>query len=101
MAYLAKLGIQDTRGKFGDVNIGGGGLCGDFEPSGQTLGVLIWGERFRVETGRGSGARGFRDRYGGVLGKSLEILILEGVRGLGPEIGNIDTGGVRVWDRYR
>ena len=27
------------------------------------------------------------------LGKSLEILILEGVRGLGPEIGNIDTGG--------
>ena len=40
----------------------------------------------------------YGDRYGGVLGKSLEILILEGVRGLGPEIGNIDTGGggVRV-----
>ena len=37
---------------------GGGGLCGDFEPSGQTLGVLIWGERFRVETGRGSGGSG-------------------------------------------
>ena len=30
------------------------------------------------------------------MGKSLEILILEGVRGLGPEIGNIDTGGVRA-----
>ena len=30
------------------------------------------------------------------MGKSLEILILEGVRGLGPEIGNIDTGG-SVW----
>ena len=29
----------------------------------------------------------------GSFGKSLEILILEGVRGLGPEIGNIDTGG--------
>ena len=42
--------------------------------------------------------RGFRDRYEGVLGKSLEILILEGVRGLGPEIGNIDTGG-SVWGR--
>ena len=69
----------------------GGGLCGDFEPSGQTLGMLIWGERFRVETGRG-----FRDRYGGVLGKSLEMLILEGVRGLVPEIGIVDTGG-SVW----
>ena len=32
------------------------------------------------------------------MGKSLEILILEGVRGLGPEIGNIDTGG-SVWVR--
>ena len=28
----------------------------------------------------------------------MEILILEGVRGLGPEIGNIDTGG-SVWGR--
>ena len=34
------------------------------------------------------------------MGKSLEILILEGVRGLGPEIGNIDTGGVRVGRGY-
>ena len=33
------------------------------------------------------------------MGKSLEILILEGVRGLGPEIGNIDTGGGSVWGR--
>ena len=33
------------------------------------------------------------------MGKSLEILILEGVRGLGPEIGNIDTGG-SVWGGY-
>ena len=41
--------------EIGDVNMGGGGLCGDFEPSRQTLGMLIWGERFRVETGRGSG----------------------------------------------
>ena len=46
----------------------------------------------------------YGDRYGGVLGKSLEILISEGVRGLGPEIGNIDTGGPcggGVMDRYR
>ena len=28
----------------------------------------------------------------------METLILEGVRGLGPEIGNIDTGG-SVWGR--
>ena len=33
------------------------------------------------------------------MGKSLEILILEGVRGLGSEIGNIDTGG-SVWGGY-
>ena len=43
-----------------------------------------------METGRGSGGSGTD------MGESLEILILEGVRGLGPEIGNIDTGGVRV-----
>ena len=41
--------------------LGGGGLCGDFEPSEQTLGMLILpilgggaGGRFRVEIGRGS-----------------------------------------------
>ena len=90
--------------EIGDVNIGGGGLCGDFEPSGQTLGMLILGggERFRVETGRGSGGSG--TDMGKFLGKSLEILILEGVRGLGPEIWNIDTGGPcggGVMDRYR
>ena len=40
---------------------GGGGSLWDFEPSGQTLGMLIFaflGERFRVETGRGSGGSG-------------------------------------------
>ena len=39
---------------------GGRGLCGDFEPSGQTLGILILGGggRFREETGRGSGGSG-------------------------------------------
>ena len=56
--------------------------------------VNIWGE---VPCGDWERVRRFRDRFGGVLGKSLEMLILEGVRGLGPEIGNVDTGGVRVW----
>ena len=55
-----------------------------------------------METGRGSGGSGTDMRSFGKV--SLEILILEGVRGLGPEIGNIDTGG-SVWggvmDRYR
>ena len=39
---------------------GGRGLYGDFEPSGQTLGmlILVGVERFRVETGRGSGGSG-------------------------------------------
>ena len=81
--------------EIGDVNIwGGGGSLWDFEPSGQTLGMLILGGE--VLCGDWERVRGFRDRYGGVLGKSLEILILEGVRGLGPEIENIDTGEVRV-----
>ena len=75
---------------------GGGGSLWDFEPSGQTLGMLIFGGE--VPCGDWERVRGFRDRYEGVLGKSLEILILEGVRGLGPEIGNIDTGG-SVWGR--
>ena len=37
-----------------------GGLCGNFEPSGQTLGMIILGggARFRVETGRESGGSG-------------------------------------------
>ena len=43
--------------------------------------------------------------FGKVIG-DINILILEGVRGLGPEIGNIDTGGGGpcgggVMDRYR
>ena len=75
---------------------GGGGVFVGFEPSGQTLGMLIFGGE--VPCGDWERVRWFRDRYGGVLGKSLEILILEGVRGLGPEIGNIDTGG-SVWGR--
>ena len=74
----------------------GGGLSGDFEPSGQTLGMLILGGGGEVPCEDWERVRGFRDRYMGVLGKSLEILILEGVKGLGPEIGNIDTWGVRV-----
>ena len=76
--------------------MGGGGSLWDFEPSGQTLGMLIFGGE--VPCGDWERVRGFRDRYGGVLGKSLEILTLEGVRGLGPAIGNIDTGG-SVWGR--
>ena len=61
--------------EIGDVNIwgGGGGLCGDFEPLRQTLGMLIWGGE--VPCGDCERVQGFRDRYGGVLGKSLEILI--------------------------
>ena len=55
--------------------------------------MLILGGGGEVPCGDWERVRGFRDRYGGVLGKSLEILILERVRGLGPEIGNIDTGG--------
>ena len=58
--------------------------------------MLILGGGGEVPCGDWERVRGFRDRYGGVLGKSLEILLLERVRGLGPEIGNIDTGGVHV-----
>ena len=43
-----------------------------------------------METGRGSGGSGTDMEE--FLGNSLEMLILEGVRGLGPEIGNVDTG---------
>ena len=45
--------------------------------------------------------RGFVDRYGGVLGQSSDMLILQGVRGLGPEIGNVNIleggRGQRLW----
>ena len=57
--------------EIGDVNIWGRGLCGDFEPSGQTLGVLILGggKRFREETGRGSGVQGkIWGSFGKVIG---------------------------------
>ena len=46
--------------EIGDSNIwGGGGLCGDFEPSGQTLGMLILGGRGSVwRLGDGPGVQG-------------------------------------------
>ena len=81
---------------------GGGGSLWDFEPSGQTLGMLIFGGE--VPCGDWERVWGFRDRYGGVLGKSLEILILEGVRGLGQRLGILILGGPcggGVMDRYR
>ena len=60
------------------LRLGGGGLCGDFEPSGQTLGMIILGGGGEVPCGDWERVRGFTDRYGGVLGKSLEMLILKG-----------------------
>ena len=37
--------------------------------------------------------RGFGDRYGVVLGQTLEMLTLQGVRGLGQRLGMLIFGG--------
>ena len=65
--------------EIGDVNIGGGGgLCGDFEPSGQTLGMLIfWG-----------GGRGSVWRLGEGPGVQGQIW-----GSFGKVIGDINIGG--------
>ena len=47
--------------EIGDSNIWGGGLCGDFDLSGHTLGMLILGGE--VPCGDWERVRGFRDRY--------------------------------------
>ena len=74
------VGVSASGTEIWDVNIGGFGS--------------VWsGDWARV--------LGFVDRYGGVLGQTSDMLILQGVSGLGPEIGNVNilegVRGQRLW----
>ena len=66
------VGVWASGTEIGDVNIGGFGS--------------VW-------SGNWGRVQGFVNRYEGVLGQTSEMLILQGVRGLGPEIGNVN-----IWE---